>query len=154
MQRSDSPILFIDLATQTLELRRAGEIVYQFSVSSAAAGIGFEPGSMQTPTGRFQIYAKIGYGAPLGTVFKSRAPTGEIGSEELADDLVQTRILWLDGIEPENANTLGRYIYIHGTNHESTIGTPASHGCIRMRNRDVILLFDAVDTGNLVVIQP
>jgi lipoprotein-anchoring transpeptidase ErfK/SrfK len=70
------------------------------------------------------------------------------------DDLIMSRVLWLDGLEPENANTFDRYIYIHGTNHEESIGQPASHGCVRMRNADVAELFDLVEVGTEVVIAP
>ncbi len=87
-------------------------------------------------------------------VFRGRVPTGEIGSEDVPEDLVQTRILWLEGLEPHNANTYGRYIYIHGTNHESQIGTACSHGCVRMRNHDVAEMFDLVEEGDEVCIRP
>lgn len=146
--------IHISISDQRLQLRRRRRKMLEFPVSTARAGIGFEPGSLCTPWGRFSIYAKIGHGAPPGTIFQSRAPTGEIGSPDSPEDLVQTRILWLDGLDAANANTLGRYIYIHGTNHEESIGTPASHGCIRMRNAEVARLFEEVDTGALVVIQP
>lgn len=142
--------IHIDLASQTLELRQAGELLMSFPISSSSRGTGFEPGSFKTPTGRFCISEKIGEGQPEGMVFKSRIPTGELGSPQSVEDLVQTRILRLHGLEESNANTLERYIYIHGTNHEAEIGSPASHGCIRMRNADVITLFDAVAQGTPV----
>ena len=87
---------------------------------------------------------------PLGTVFKSRRPVKATKKMLREDDLVMTRILWLDGLDSGNANTYGRFIYIHGTNHEGQIGEPASHGCIRMRNADVIELFDLVQEGTPV----
>lgn len=146
--------LRISIPGQTLELVEDGQVKRIFPVSTAAAGVGSEPGSLRTPSGRFLICEKIGHGAPPGMIFTSREPTGELGDESAPDDFVQTRILWLDGLEPGNANTRSRYIYIHGTNHESSIGTPESHGCIRMRNHDIVELFDAVDTGTEVVIQP
>jgi len=147
--------IHIRVSTQRLELRDGnGNVLKSFPVSTAALGIGSEPGSFKTPAGRFCISEKIGHGALPGAVFKSREPTGETGSEETPDDLVQTRILWLHGLEAHNANTRDRYIYIHGTNHESAIGTPASHGCIRMRNADVIELFDAVEVNAEVQIEP
>ena len=144
--------IHIDLATQRLELRKGPALVESYPISSSAKGVGHEEGSNQTPVGSFCICQKIGHGAPLGMVYKSRIPTGKFGMEEDPDDLVQTRILWLHGLEEHNANTRNRYIYIHGTNHESSIGTPSSHGCIRMRNADVIALFDAVPEGTKVVI--
>jgi lipoprotein-anchoring transpeptidase ErfK/SrfK len=99
------------------------------------------------------VSEKIGDGASAGAVFKSRVPTGELGDEANPEDLVQTRILWLHGLDAENANTHDRYIYIHGTNHEEAIGTAASHGCVRMRNEDVIELFDRVSEGAPVFIE-
>jgi lipoprotein-anchoring transpeptidase ErfK/SrfK len=87
-------------------------------------------------------------------IFVGRLPTGEFGREDDPEDRVQTRILWLAGEEPENANTYDRYVYIHGTNAESRLGTPASHGCVRMSNEDVIDLYDQVPVGTPVVIQP
>jgi len=147
-----SSTIHISVSRQTLTLREAdGEIVYP--VSTSRYGLGTEAGSFKTPLGRFEITEKIGTGAAAGAVFKSRVPTGEMGDASNPDDLVQTRILWLHGLDAENANTHGRYIYIHGTNHEEAIGTPASHGCIRMRNVDVIELFDRVDEGARVIIE-
>ncbi len=106
----------------------------------------------RTPTGRFVISEAIGDGAEPWTVFESRVPTGEVTTPGGAHDGVLTRILWLDGLDPENANSRDRYIYIHGTNQEALIGTPASHGCVRMRNADVVELFDRVGPGTPVQI--
>lgn len=109
---------------------------------------------MKTPTGRFRIAEKIGDGMPVGTVFKSRRPV-KVTKKLLRDeDLVMTRILWLDGLDPENANTHERFIYIHGTNHEERLGEPASHGCIRMRSADLVELFELVDVDTPVAIKP
>lgn len=108
---------------------------------------------MKTPTGRFRISERIGAGMPLGTVFKSRRPVKTTEKVLREEDLVMTRILWLDGLDPANANTHDRYIYIHGTNHEELIGEPASHGCIRMRNADLVELFGQVEVGTPVVIK-
>lgn len=108
---------------------------------------------MKTPTGKFRISEKIGGGMPAGTVFKSRRPVKATKKLLRDEDLVMTRILWLDGLESENANTHQRYIYIHGTNHEESIGKPASHGCIRMRNADLLELFELVDEDTPVVIK-
>jgi len=116
--------------------------------------LGMAEGSFKTPTGRFRIAEKIGDEAPIGTVFKSRRrvkPTQRMLRE---DDLIMTRILWLDGLDRENANTHARYVYIHGTNHEDQIGTPASEGCVRMRSADVVELYNQVPTGTPVVIRP
>jgi hypothetical protein len=108
---------------------------------------------MKTPLGRFQIAEKIGADAPPGTIFRSRLP---LPPEEVplpSDDLVLSRILWLDGVEKQNANTRDRFIYIHGTNHEDEIGQPSSHGCIRMKNDDLVALFDQVPRGAEVMIE-
>ena len=108
---------------------------------------------MKTPLGRFRVAEKFGADAPVGTVFKSREPVGSQGEHPSDDDLVLSRILWLDGLEPHNANTRDRFIYIHGTNHEHKIGEIASHGCIRMRNVDLIELFDLIEPGAPVSIE-
>jgi lipoprotein-anchoring transpeptidase ErfK/SrfK len=148
-----SPSIHISVSRQTLTLHGA-DSRREYPVSTSGFGLGTEPGSFKTPLGRFEISRKIGAGAALGAVFKSRVPTGEIGDASNPGDLIQTRILWLHGLDPENANTLERYIYIHGTNHEEEIGTPASHGCIRMRNTDVAELYELVGEGTPVCIQP
>ena len=147
-----SPSIHISVSRQTLTLRGPGGEV-EYPVSTSRFGLGTEPGTFKTPLGRFEITEKIGGGAALGAVFKSRVPTGELGDPGDSEDLVQTRILWLHGLDPENANTHSRYIYIHGTNHEEAIVTPASHGCIRMRNADVVELFDRVSEGARVFIE-
>lgn len=152
--QSPARSIHVDVARQILELREAEAVLESFPISTSGYGLGSEPGSFKTPVGAFEIAEKIGGGAPAGMIFRSRVPTGEFGTEEQPDDFVQTRILWLHGLEAQNANTHERYVYIHGTNHESQIGTPASHGCIRMRNDDVIRLFDAVEPGTPVFIQP
>lgn len=145
--------LRISVADQTLEVRDdGGQTVRRYPVSTSQFGLGSAPGSLRTPLGEFQVGAKIGDGEPLGAVFRSRLPTGEIGLRAADDDLVLTRILWLEGLEPHNANTRERYIYIHGTNHEARIGEPASHGCVRMRNADVAELYDLVPAGAQVTI--
>lgn len=107
---------------------------------------------MKTPLGRFRVGEMIGRGMPSGTIFRARVPLKPDGPVPRTEDLVTSRILWLDGLEEENANTRDRFIYIHGTKHEDRIGNPDSHGCIRMRNADVIELFELVDEGIPVVI--
>ena len=151
----------IDVSAQRLEVveiapdASAETILAEFPVSTSRFGLGSEPGSFKTPLGQFTVAEMIGHEAPLGAIFKSRLPTGEIGPMESpngSDDLVQTRILWLAGLEPHNANTRDRYIYLHGTNHEEQIGEPASHGCVRMRNEDIVRLFDLIEPGAAVAI--
>ena len=108
---------------------------------------------MKTPTGRFRIAEAIGDGMPVGTVFKTRRPVRVTKKILQAEDAILTRILWLDGLDPRNTNTHDRFIYIHGTNHEESIGTPSSHGCIRMRNADLVELFEQVGVDTAVVIK-
>jgi len=147
--------LRVHIPSQTLDLLdEAGVIVRCYAISTSRFGVGTEPGSFKTPTGRFRIAEKIGDGAAPGAIFVGRVPTGALGQEGDEHDHVQTRILWLDGLDPENANTRDRYIYLHGTNAESQLGTPASFGCVRMNNLDVIDLYDRVPVGTTVEIQP
>ena len=108
---------------------------------------------MKTPLGNFRIAKKIGHDAEPGTIFKARVALGPDDPLPETEDLITSRILWLDGMDEENANTLERFIYIHGTKHEDKIGLPASHGCIRMRDDDVIELFELVDETTQVVIR-
>ncbi len=147
-----TPLLRVDVARQILEVRAGDKVVQTYPISTSKFGLGTEPGSYKTPLGRFAIAEKIGGDAPLGAVFKSRLPTGEISPQGGEDDLILTRILWLEGLEEANANTHERYVYIHGTNQEALIGTPASHGCIRMRNEDVASLFREIPEGTIIEI--
>jgi L,D-transpeptidase YbiS len=144
--------IYVHVPSQTLDLLDGDSLVRRYVISTSRFGLGFEPGSNKTPTGVFRIAEKHGDGAPPGMIFKSRVATGELGREDDPKDNVQTRILWLAGEEPENANTYDRYIYIHGTNAESKLGTPASEGCVRMQNEDMIDLYDRVSEGTKVVI--
>jgi L,D-transpeptidase YbiS len=146
--------IHISVAQQRLTLREGRRNVRAFAISTSQFGLGSEEGSFKTPTGRFRIAQKIGGGLPNDTAFRARVPLQPTPEMLQADDLVMSRILWLDGVEPHNANTFDRYIYIHGTNHEDRIGEPASHGCIRMRNADVAELFDMVEIGTPVTIAP
>lgn len=142
----------VNVSEQCLELVRNQHVEKRYPVSTSRFGLGFEEGSFRTPTGRFRISEKIGEGAPSYAVFRGRVPTGEIAEQGGEEDLVLTRILWLDGLDPENSNTKARYVYIHGTNQEACIGQPASHGCVRMRNADLLELFDTVEVGTRVTI--
>jgi len=145
----------IDLASQTLTLLDdEGRVLRRYPVSTAANGPGEQAGSLCTPRGRHIVRAKIGAGQPLGAVFRSRRPTGEVYTPELGKaepgrDWILTRILWLSGKEPSfnrlgACDTMRRYIYIHGSPDETFEQAPRSHGCIRMRNADVAELFDLV----------
>lgn len=147
--------LRINLATQELDLLDdSGAVLRRYPISSAANGPGEASGSYCTPRGQHLVRAKIGAGQAINTVFKARRPTGEVYSPELGAteperDWILTRILWLSGKEP-GYNRLGtrdsmrRYIYIHGTPDEAFEQAPSSHGCIRMRNADLVELFDLI----------
>lgn len=153
----------VDLGRQCLELfGKDGACIRRYAVSTGERGAGERSGSLCTPRGRHRIRARIGAGAPAGAVFRGRRPTGEVWSPEFAAahpgrDWILSRILWLCGEEP-GRNRLGRvdsmrrYIYIHGTGDDQPMSVPLSHGCVRMRNGDVIELFDLVPTGTKVEI--
>lgn len=154
----------ISIQHQTLTLfDDFGSVKVRYSVSTAANGMGCEKSSGCTPLGEHIVRAKIGADAPLNTVFVGRRPTGEILSPALAAqypqrDWILTRILWLSGTEVGknrlgNVDSMQRYIYIHGTPDTEPMGQPCSHGCVRMRNQDVIELFDLVEVGTPVLIR-
>ena len=142
-----SPHLLIDTEAQTLHVLGEEGLIATYPVSTSKFGLGFQEGSFRTPTGRFRIAEKIGEEAPPWMIFKSRLQIGRLADPGGEEDLVLTRILWLEGLDPENENTRDRYIYIHGTNQEELIGTPASHGCVRLRNDDMIELFNRLPEG-------
>jgi len=150
-------MIIISISEQMLYHRRNTGVCYAYPVSTAAAGAGNRQGSYQTPLGKHRIAEKIGDGLPPLTAFRAREPFG-IYTPETDDpdrDWILSRILWLDGCETGNnrrgsVDTHARYIYIHGTHAEEKIGSPASHGCIRMRNDDILTLFDDVVVGESV----
>ncbi len=130
-----------------------GQPIATYPVSTSKFGLGDIPGRSETPLGNLEIARKIGAGAPSGAVFKSRQRTGEIvPPDSPGRDPIVSRILWLRGLEPQNARAYSRFIYIHGTPEERNIGQPVSYGCIRMRSQDVIQLYDIVGTGARVTI--
>lgn len=147
--------LHVSSKAQRVELRDAANaVVWSAPVSTSKFGLGEEPGSFKTPRGRHRIAEKIGDGAPLGAIFESRVFAGKIWDRKPSEqDLITTRILWLAGDEECNQWTHNRYIYFHGTNHEDEIGTPASHGCIRMTNDDMKILFEKVPVNTPVYIE-
>ena len=145
--------IHISIRDQRLTLKEGETLVRTYPVSTSRFGIGTEEDSMKTPIGRFRVAEKIGDGLPSDTVFQSRVPLKADDLLPPTEDLVMSRILWLDGLDEHNANTRDRFIYIHGTKHEEKIGVPDSCGCVRMRNADVIELFDLVDEGTPVVIE-
>lgn len=147
--------ILVSLAAQRLDLfDDTGALIGSWPVSTAANGAGEESGSQCTPRGRHIVRAKIGAGLPMNTVFVGRRPTGEVytpelGAEAPERDWILSRILWLSGSEPGfnrlgSCDSMRRYIYIHGSPDESFAQAPASHGCIRMRNEDMVALFDLV----------
>jgi len=143
----------ISIPEQRLTLKRGDATLRSYPISTSRFGVGTAEGSFKTPIGRFRVAEKIGGDTPSGTIFRGRVPLEPNDPLPATDDLVMSRILWLDGLDQDNANTRDRFIYIHGTKHEDKIGRPASHGCIRMRNADVIELFDLVDAETPVVIR-
>jgi len=151
----------IHIPAQSLELfDDGGKLLRRFAVSTGANGVGEESGSYCTPRGRHIIRAKIGAGQPVDTVFVKRRPTGEIYTPELGAqhpgrDWILTRILWLSGCEVGynrlgSCDTMRRYIYIHGTPESTPLGQAGSKGCVRMRNADLLELFDFVSAGTEV----
>jgi L,D-transpeptidase YbiS len=152
----------IDVGAQTLELLEGPNRLKRYLVSTSGKGVGERRNSFCTPRGLHVIRAKIGAGAPVNTVFVKRRPTGEIYSDELAArhpgrDWILTRILWLSGCESGfnrlgEVDTMRRYIYIHGSPDAMVMGTPGSIGCIRMRNADMLELFELVSAGTEVQI--
>jgi len=153
MKKSAQAKIDISVSKQRLTLKLGRKKVGEYPVSTSRFGLGTEEGSLRTPTGRFRIAEKIGDGLPQGTVFKSRRPVKATKKLLQTEDLIMTRILWLDGLDPGNANTHERFIYIHGTNHEESIGKPVSHGCIRMKNADLVELYKLVDVDTPVAIR-
>src|SRR5213083_2494698 len=145
--------IHVSIRDQRLTLKENETPIRSYPVSTSRFGIGTEQGSMKTPTGRFCVTKKIGGDMPSGTIFRSRVPLKPDEPLPPTEDLVMSRILWLDGLDEHNANTRERFIYIHGTKHEAEIGSPASCGCIRMRNADVVELFDLVDRDTPVIIE-
>jgi len=147
--------LVISMDYQNLKVFQGDCCIREFAVSTAVMGMGFAKDSYRTPSGRFRVCARIGAGEPSGTIFKCRVPVGLWQPGEApAEDLILSRILLLEGLDAANANTLERCIYMHGTNREDMLGEPASHGCVRLGNADVIELFDMVSIGDLVEILP
>ena len=145
--------IVISTREQKLALLDRGTPMAIYPVSTSRFGIGDWRGSRYTPLGQLEIAKKIGDNAPPGAVFKDRRRTGEIvPPDSPGRDPIVTRILWLRGLEPQNANALTRDIYIHGTPEERLIGTPASYGCIRMRSSDIINLYNIVGVGAAVTI--
>ena len=148
-------LLYVDISRQNMYLLQKGTILQDFKISSSYYGTGSEVNSLKTPLGKHEIYKKIGKDLPINAILKGRVWNGSIANV-ITDDIdtefdhVTSRILWLDGLEKgknkgPGVDSRSRYIYIHGTAEEGLIGKPASDGCIRMYNNDVIELFDLVN---------
>ncbi len=156
--------LVVSISQQRLYRLQDGRVLESWPVSTSRYGAGSEVGSYRTPLGLHRVRERIGADLPEGAIISGRIPTGEVAElvqepRATDDDLVTSRILWLEGLEPglnqgEGVDSHARYIYIHGTHEEGLIGQPASKGCIRMYNRDVIRLFDKTPSGTLVLILP
>ena len=145
--------IVISTRDQKLALLDRATLLATYPVSTSKFGLGDRPGSRFTPLGQLQIAEKIGDNAVPGAVFKDRRRTGEIVlANSPGRDPIVTRILWLRGLESQNANAFARDIYIHGTPEESRIGSPASYGCIRMRSSDIVQLYNIVGIGAAVTI--
>ncbi len=154
--------LLLSIPQQAWQLYLPGKVL-TYLVSTGVKGVGEQQGSGCTPRGKHLVRAKIGEGLPANAVFVGRRFTGEIYSQALAErfpdrDWILSRILWLSGLEPGvnrlgNVDTMRRYIYIHGTPDSEPMGVPASHGCIRMRNSDVMELFDLIPVGTELQIE-
>ncbi len=148
-----APAVVVSVPDQKLAVIDRGVTVAQFPVSTSKFGLGDQPGSYATPLGVLEIAAKIGANAPIGAVFKQRHMTGEILPPNAPGrDPIVTRILWLRGLEKQNAQAFQRNIYIHGTPVENLIGRPASYGCIRMRSRDIANLFASIGVGTKIAV--
>ncbi len=147
--------MVVSVSEQRLALvdKERGAVLATYPISTSKFALSDAPGSRGTPLGELEVAQKIGTGAPAGAVFKSRRRTGEILPPNAPGrDPIVSRILWLRGLEAQNRNAYGRYIYIHGTAEEVRIGEPASYGCVRMRSRDVIQLYNVVGPGARVSI--
>ena len=153
-------LINVSIKLQQLTLVEDTKLIKSYSISTALKGIGQNKNSFQTPIGIHYIRVKIGKGLPVFSIFKGRRPTGEIWSKNNTElkpnnDWILSRIIWLSGKELGinrlgNSDTMQRYIYIHGTHDENRLGSPFSHGCIRMSNNDVVELFDLVSVGTII----
>lgn len=155
--------IIVNVKKQELQYWNNDQLECSYSISTAKNGVGEEQGSECTPRGQHIIRAKIGNGAAINSIFVGRRFTSEIFNEDLRKqfperDWILTRILWLSGTESGvnrlgNVDTMQRYIYIHGCPDKDVMGQPSSHGCIKMRNSELVELFDKVDVGTLVTIK-
>lgn len=151
--RDSLHVMEVSVPQQKMALYREGSLMKTYPISTSKFGLGDEKGSYRTPPGKMEVAEKIGEGKPAGAVFKSRQWTGEVVKPNAPGrDPIVSRILWLNGLEPKNQNAYSRCIYIHGTAAEKDIGKAASYGCIRMKSKDVIDLYEKVGSGAEVVV--
>jgi hypothetical protein len=158
--RAQGDLLYISVQRQGLFHVRGGKLLAEYPIATASAGLGSEVDSYRTPTGLHRVSEKFGESVPPLGILKDREFTGAYADPDFAGvdkDWITSRILWLTGLEPGvnqggNVDSHERYIYIHGTANEKSVGTPSSMGCVRMRNADIIALFEQVPVGALVVI--
>jgi hypothetical protein len=152
-------VLLVNIADQTVSLFEKGEFAKDFPCSTSRFGIGQTEGSNRTPLGLHRIAEKIGAGERAGTVFKSRQIIGHTSQPEFANAIITSRIMWIEGLEPGfnkgfnaevNVDSHDRYIYIHGTADQNSVGKPTSYGCIHLADADLIPLFDLLPSGTLV----
>ena len=162
--QSTTNYIVVDISEQILLVYNSENFILKsYPISTSKYGIGNKANSNKTPIGKHIIANKIGYNAPIGTIFKARINTGKIATiytdnTDKKEDLITSRILWLRGLENgtnsgKDIDSYNRFIYIHGTNEEGLIGNPASHGCVRMNNKDVIELFELIEEKTVVYIQ-
>lgn len=159
-QALDGDILYVSVQRQRLFHVRSGELLNEYPIATASKGLGAQVDSYRTPTGLHRVSEKLGDGVPPLGILKDREFTGEFADADFAGvdkDWITSRIFWLSGLEPGvnqggSVDSHERYIYIHGTANERSVGTPSSMGCIRMKNNDVIALYDSVPVGALVVV--
>lgn len=146
--------LVVLVSKQEAQLWISQELIKTFNISTARNGLSCLENSFCTPPGALKVAKKIGDHCAYGAVFRSRIPTGEVWDGQFSEeDFVLTRILWLEGAEERNSNTIDRFIYLHGTNQENRLGTPVSHGCIRFSNRDIIEIFQIMNIGDEVIVE-
>lgn len=146
-------VLDINLRDQKAYIRRDSTVLGDYAISSSKFGVGFEKGSFKTPVGKFKVFEKIGEGEPMNTIFQMRKPKGVWDKTKNENDLILTRIIWIEGLDLENSSTKDRHIYFHGTNHEDLIGVPSSSGCIRFKNEDIIHLFNLIEADTEIIIR-
>ena len=157
--REGETYIIVCVKDQELLLLKDEKVLKSYPVSTSRFGTGNEKGSYKTPLGIHKIYKKLGNGLPLGAVFVKRKWTGKIVKIPSEEDIITTRILWLQGLEDGknlggHVDTKDRFIYIHGTTEEEKVGTPASEGCVRMRNKDIVELYGKVEEGTLLYFVP